>query len=63
MIKKNMLKHAKKIILLADHHKFDKIAFTRIGYLEEINTLITDQQPNQEWCNLLQEKNIQLIYE
>lgn len=63
MIKKNMLKHAKKIILLADHHKFDKIAFTRIGYLEEINTLITDQRPNQEWCNLLQEKNIQLICE
>ena len=63
MIKKNMLKHARKIILLADHHKFDKIAFTRIGYLEEINTLITDQRPNQEWCNLLQEKNIQLIYE
>lgn len=63
MIKKNMLKHAKKTILLADHHKFDKIAFTRIGYLEEINTLITDQQPNQEWCNLLQEKNIQLICE
>ena len=63
MIKKNMLKHARKIILLADHHKFDKIAFTRIGYLEEIDTLITDQRPNQEWCNLLQEKNIQLICE
>lgn len=63
MIKQHMLHRAKKKLLLADHHKFDKIAFTRIGYLDEIQCLITDRRPSEEWCRLLLEKDIQLINE
>ena len=61
-IKKLMIERGQKIILLADHSKFDKAAFVKVTGFENIDALITDSEPPQEWKTLLQEKNISLLY-
>ncbi|MBY9081333.1 DeoR/GlpR transcriptional regulator [Paenibacillus sp. HN-1] len=60
-LKKYMLRQSNKIILLADHTKFDKTAFTVLSKLEQIDYLITDQLPSKQWLRRLQELNIELI--
>ncbi len=57
-----MLSRSKKRILLADHHKFDKTAFVRIGSLSLFSCLVTDQKPSEAWCRLTEQQNIRLIY-
>lgn len=61
-IKKIMGSRAKKIILLVDSSKFDVPAFVNVFTLEEIDYLITDKKPSQEWIAICEEKNITLIY-
>lgn len=60
-LKKYMLRQCDKIILLADHTKFDKTAFTVLSKLEHIDYLITDQLPSKKWLRKLRELNIELI--
>jgi DeoR/GlpR family transcriptional regulator of sugar metabolism len=57
-----MLRHADKVILLADHTKFDKNAFVKLADWEQIDYLITDQRPSEAWLELLQSKNIEVLY-
>ncbi len=45
-IKNEMIKHAKKVILLCDSSKFDKTYFCRICDWNAIDVLITDKKPN-----------------
>ncbi|GMA97348.1 hypothetical protein [Pelosinus sp. IPA-1] len=52
--KKEMTKQAKKIILLVDHFKFDKIAFIKILDYSDIDYLFTDREPTKTWTDLLQ---------
>lgn len=61
VIKKTMLSRAKKSILLADHHKFDKTAFARTCDLKELTYLVTDKKPSSEWIKLAEKNDIELI--
>ncbi|MGP0585970.1 DeoR/GlpR family DNA-binding transcription regulator [Paenibacillus timonensis] len=61
-LKKHMLRHADKVILLADHTKFDKNAFVKLADWEQIDYLITDERPSDAWLQLLQGKNIEVLY-
>lgn len=61
-LKKYMLKQCEKVILLADHTKFDKVAFTVLSELERVDYLVTDQAPSEPWVRRLAELNIELIY-
>lgn len=61
-IKKLMVEHAKKVILLADHTKFDQTAFVHLMDLEHVTYLVTDQRPEEKWVQYCQDHNIQLIY-
>jgi DeoR/GlpR family transcriptional regulator of sugar metabolism len=61
-LKKEMIKQAKKIILLVDHFKFDKIAFIKLLDYSDIDYLITDCEPTKTWMDLLSKHNIQVIY-
>lgn len=61
-LKKYMLKQCDKVILLADHTKFDKVAFTVLSELERVDYLVTDQAPSEPWVRRLAELNIELIY-
>ena len=57
-----MISQAKKVILLVDHSKFDKVSFTKTCDFNNIPILITDKMPSEEWQEYLKDKNIKLIY-
>lgn len=43
------LKAGKKKILAVDSSKFDKISFTKVGEFREVDMVVTDARPSQEW--------------
>ncbi len=62
-IKKLMLESASTKILAADSSKFDKISFTRIGGLDNLDYVITDKEPADTWKQVFQSTKISLKYE
>ena len=50
-----------KVILIADHSKFDRVAFIKVMDLDKLDVLVTDREPSPEWKALCQEKNIRLV--
>lgn len=61
-VKQLMMQQARRVILLADHSKFDKTAFVRCGEFENITHLVTDTAPSDSWQQFLTEKKVRLIY-
>ena len=62
VVKQIMIAQAKKVILLVDHSKFDKVSFTKTCDFSKISMLITDKTPSNEWQDYLNEQQIDLIY-
>lgn len=61
-IKKAMLAQAEEVALLADYSKFDQSAFVNLIDLENVNYIITDRRPSDEWVDYCLEHEIELIY-
>lgn len=61
-VKQCMMKQAAEVALLVDHTKFGKMTFTKLTDLSDVDYLVTDQKPSDEWIQFCQEKNVQLIY-
>lgn len=61
-VKQAMLRHAKQRILAVDHTKFGKVAFSRICTLEEVDIVVTDIRPGQEWLDYFAKKGIECLY-
>lgn len=61
-LKKYMLRQAEKVVLLADHTKFDKTAFTQLVQLNRIDVLITDRKPSEAWLKRLAKENVEVLY-
>jgi len=61
-IKKLMLDAANKKILAVDNSKFDRISFTNIGDLVDIDIMVTDSEPDEKWKNILNSLNIENYY-
>lgn len=61
-IKKVMKSRATKVILLVDSTKFDTEAFINVFSLQELDYLVTDKEPSQEWLDLCTENDVTLIY-
>ena len=62
VLRRVMMKHARKSVLLCDHTKFDNISFSKIGSFDHIDYLITDVKPSGEWIEFLQKQDIQILY-
>ncbi len=60
-IKKMIVKAAKKSILAVDHSKFDKISFTQVCELSEIDMVVTDKEPSESWKQTLASAGIELV--
>ena len=60
-IKREMIRSARRIILVTDSTKFGKISITHFAGLDEIDTIITDEGIPEEYREVLAEMGIQLI--
>ncbi len=60
-LKRSMMSVARQTVLAVDSGKFDKIAFAGIGGLNELNALVTDRDPGEEWREVLQECGVSLV--
>ncbi|MFD1774774.1 DeoR/GlpR family DNA-binding transcription regulator [Paenibacillus rhizophilus] len=61
VVKREMIKRAKQVIVLADHTKFDDPMFFRIAGLDVIDLLITDRKPSEEMMEKLKEFQVELL--
>ncbi len=61
-IKRTMIKQSNKVILLVDHSKYDKTSFVKLFDYENIDYIITDEEPKEEWINLLHSYNIEVVF-
>lgn len=61
-IKKAFMRSAKKTFLAVDNTKFDKTSFIRFAKMSEMDALVTDVEPSDEWKKYLAENNVELYY-
>ena len=59
-VKRAMMAASDHAVLLADHRKFDRAGFVSMGRLEEIDRIITDREPSEEWKKRLKDSNVKL---
>ncbi|WP_435165868.1 DeoR/GlpR family DNA-binding transcription regulator [Paenibacillus glycanilyticus] len=60
-LKREMIKRANQVIMLADSAKFDKSLYHRVCSFDAIDLLITDVNPPAPFDKLLQDHNIEVI--
>ena len=61
-IKKAFMRSAKKVFLAVDNTKFDKTSFVRLANISEVDAVVTDKEPNDEWKNYFTSCNVELYY-
>lgn len=61
MVKREMIKKAKQVIVLADHTKFGDQMFYKVAELNAIDLLITDQRPDDQLMEKLSEHRVELL--
>ncbi|MGL1893846.1 MAG: DeoR/GlpR family DNA-binding transcription regulator [Spirochaetaceae bacterium] len=61
-LRKKMIDVSGKVVLLCDHTKFDTTSSYKIGSINCIDTIITDQKPSLQWIEYLDEQQVKLIY-
>lgn len=61
-VKKSMLRSAAQRILAVDRTKFGRVAFSQICMLEDIDMVVTDVQPSEEWLHFFEQRRIKCLY-
>lgn len=61
-IKKAIIRTAKKKILAIDSTKFNAVSLVGIGGFDNINVVVTDKDPGNEWKSFFEDKGIELYY-
>jgi len=61
IIKREMIRSAKRIILVADSTKFGKISVNHFAELEDIDTVITDNGISNDYRQILMDRGVELI--
>ena len=59
--KREMIKIAKKIIVVCDHTNFSKVSFAKIVDLDSIDIIITDNQLDDEMLEKFKKKDVNII--
>ncbi|WP_294186005.1 DeoR/GlpR family DNA-binding transcription regulator [uncultured Clostridium sp.] len=62
-IKKRMIKSAKEVILVVDSRKFDKISFVRMGDFSNVDYVVTDSNPSNDWHDTFERNNVKIKIE
>ena len=61
-IKRCLFGRASKLVLLADHTKFNRTSFVRLSTFDRVDYIVTDRDPGSNWRALCQERGIELIF-
>lgn len=61
-VKMAILGAGKKKILAVDSSKFDKTSFAKVGDFSEIDVVVTDARPSDEWMKRLEKYGIEVIF-
>lgn len=61
-VKRTMLCSAKQKILAVDCTKFGRVAFSQICRVNEIDMIVTDVCPSDEWMKYFEERGIKCLY-
>ena len=61
-VKIALIHAAKKKILAVDSSKFNKISFTKVGEIKEVDMVITDRKPSDEWLSKFEAEGIAVIF-
>lgn len=61
-LKQSMINAAEKIYLAVDSTKFDKVAFSQICTLRDIDVVVTDTKPSDKWLRVFKENGIEVIF-
>lgn len=61
-LKKKVIASAKKNVVMIDSSKFDKTYPYTFANFEDVDCIICDKQPNEEFAAIFKEKEIQVIY-
>ena len=61
-IKKAFMRSAKKVFLAVDNTKFDKTSFVRLANIGEVDAVVTDREPSEEWKSYFASNNVELYY-
>lgn len=62
-IKKAMFGSASKKILAVDSSKFDKTSFVKVCDLKEMDTVVTDKDPGEEWRRRIADAGVELLFD
>lgn len=60
-IKKRMIESADKVICLADHSKFDKVAFVSFAELNDLDIIVTDRIVDDSYNKIFSELDVSLV--
>lgn len=60
--KQAMMRSAAESILVVDHSKFDRIAFSRLCNFNALHAIVTDRKPDERWMEFFQQNKITCIY-
>lgn len=60
-VKKHMMRHCKKVVVLADHSKFERIGPKKICELSRIHTVVTDGDLPDEQRRALKDAGVNLV--
>ncbi|MBQ1385979.1 MAG: DeoR/GlpR transcriptional regulator [Erysipelotrichales bacterium] len=61
-MKHHVIEHSHRVYLVADHTKFDVIAFNHFADFSEIDTLITDREPPKKYEKILESNQVKIVY-
>ncbi|TLN20055.1 DeoR/GlpR transcriptional regulator, partial [bacterium] len=61
MTDRAILQMGQKVVVVADHTKFDTVSIVHVASVEKIQTIITDQRVPQDYVAALREKNVEVI--
>nr|WP_289707149.1 DeoR/GlpR family DNA-binding transcription regulator [Enterocloster clostridioformis] len=50
------------LTLMADHTKFDRTSFVKYRNFQQIDVLVTDRRPADQWMELFEEYQIRVLY-
>lgn len=56
-----IIRHSRRVFLLADHSKFGRPAMVRVGHIGQISVLYTDEQPPDAIASLLHQAGGELV--